>query len=341
MSNPTTSQPFDQDASEETAPLSPQIGRMLVILGDTSDASGLLPLIKPSASTQTSAEGLSLASREDEESSQPTTSQTTHTVSLLIHEATDAYIPPDIDTRQTTGKNRSFEIVEAKATEKGHSTPGMAGVFAKLIGAQRLVLNHIGSRCAFFDILLSSAHTDTLISISTFRFPAPPPPSPYHHHSLKPLDKFRLACMREIERQALETWSPSPPDHTNHTHGANKVVVAWDYCRIVVPPNVQTIHPAVEGTTENVEEVYWDAQTVKETRHGGSDGTKRAWGHHHHSQQSYSRGFHTHARGERLGDTGGRGKVETAHGARDGSYKRGRGEGRSRDEHRSDKRQRH
>lgn len=118
-------------------------GRTLVILGDTSDPSALVPLIKSNTkASSTSSSSMSLSSDDEEIVEIP------HfpTVSLLIHEATDCYIPPHIDSRGTTGKNRSFASVEMKAQEKGHSTPGMAGAFAKLIGAERLVLNHIGSR---------------------------------------------------------------------------------------------------------------------------------------------------------------------------------------------------
>ena len=98
-------------ASTDTIP------RTIVILGDTSDASALIPLL---------ADG--------------------NPVSLLIHEATDACIPSHIDKYGTTGKNRTDASVKAKAIEKGHSTPAMAGEFARKVGAERLVLNHIGAR---------------------------------------------------------------------------------------------------------------------------------------------------------------------------------------------------
>lgn len=62
--------------------------------------------------------------------------------SLLVHEATDAYIPTSVDSKA----KRSAEVVKAKALSRGHSTPVMAGEFARSIGARRLVLNHIGGR---------------------------------------------------------------------------------------------------------------------------------------------------------------------------------------------------
>ena len=76
----------------------------------------------------------------------PLINEDNNPVSLLIHEATDAYIPAHIDPEQRTGKNRTERSVMEKAVDKGHSTPAMAGLFAKQIDAQRLALNHIGAR---------------------------------------------------------------------------------------------------------------------------------------------------------------------------------------------------
>ena len=87
--------------------------RKIVILGDTSDPSTIIPLcINPSPS-------------------------------LLIHEATDAHIPFHIDAK--LGR-RDAEEVLSKTIDRGHSTPAMAGTFANMVGARRLVLNHIGAR---------------------------------------------------------------------------------------------------------------------------------------------------------------------------------------------------
>ena len=86
-------------------------GRKIVILGDTYDPSPIASL----------AEG----------------------ADLLIHEATNAHLPgidpntKDVDT---------YESVEERAKSRGHSTPQMAGTFAKRIGARKLILNHFSSR---------------------------------------------------------------------------------------------------------------------------------------------------------------------------------------------------
>jgi ribonuclease Z len=88
-------------------------GRKLVILGDTYDPSPIA--------------GLAVGA------------------DVLIHEATNAHLP-NIDL-QTKGVD-TFESVEARTKSRGHSTPQMAGAFAKRIGARKLVMNHFSARYA-------------------------------------------------------------------------------------------------------------------------------------------------------------------------------------------------
>ncbi|GJE84588.1 ribonuclease Z [Phanerochaete sordida] len=88
-------------------------GRKVVILGDTYDPSPIAALAEDA--------------------------------DLLVHEATNAHLPGiDPDTKATD----TYEIVEERAKSRGHSTPQMAGAFAKRIGAKRLVLNHFSARYA-------------------------------------------------------------------------------------------------------------------------------------------------------------------------------------------------
>jgi ribonuclease Z len=82
-------------------------GRKIVICGDTADSGAIS----------------SLAQGAD----------------VLIHEATNAFLS-GID------KDTNKEAVSRDAQTHGHSTPGIAGEFAKQIGAKRLVLNHFSSR---------------------------------------------------------------------------------------------------------------------------------------------------------------------------------------------------
>lgn len=68
--------------------------------------------------------------------------------SLLVHEATNAYIPSQVDPQGP--KQDTAESVKERAMRRGHSTPVMAGEFARAIRARGLVLNHFGSRQVCF-----------------------------------------------------------------------------------------------------------------------------------------------------------------------------------------------
>jgi ribonuclease Z len=65
--------------------------------------------------------------------------------SLLVHEATDSTISPETDDAGRLSRRQLPDIMKTTLA-RGHSTPIMAGEFAKLVDAQKLVLNHIGSR---------------------------------------------------------------------------------------------------------------------------------------------------------------------------------------------------
>jgi ribonuclease Z len=88
-------------------------GRKIVILGDTYDPSPIIPIAMDA--------------------------------DLLIHEATNAYLP-GVDPN--TKPSDTYEIVEERAKSRGHSTPQMAGAFATEIRARKLVLNHFSARYA-------------------------------------------------------------------------------------------------------------------------------------------------------------------------------------------------
>ena len=106
--------------------------RKLVILGDTHDPSFMIPLcLSPSPS-------------------------------LLIHEATDAHIPRNVDPKS----RRPVELVSANSLARGHSMPAMAGAFAKNVGAERLVLNHIGARCVIH--VQSTMHSIVVVFMAGF-----------------------------------------------------------------------------------------------------------------------------------------------------------------------------
>lgn len=86
-------------------------GRKLVILGDTSDPSGIVSL-----------------------AGEP---------SLIVHEATNA----SVDARGHILHDKvDRDLVRKKAILRGHSTAEMAGLVAKQLGAQRLYMNHFSTK---------------------------------------------------------------------------------------------------------------------------------------------------------------------------------------------------
>ena len=58
---------------------------------------------------------------------------------MLVHEATNAFLP-GID------RDTNLRLVTRDAILHGHSTPELAGLFAKKVNAKRLLLNHFSSR---------------------------------------------------------------------------------------------------------------------------------------------------------------------------------------------------
>ncbi|KAL7414260.1 beta-lactamase-like protein [Mrakia frigida] len=90
-------------------------GSKVAILGDTSDASGVRELARG--------------------------------VDLLVHECTNAHLPfPSTTTPSSSKKDpATFESVREKSAARGHSTPDVAGAFARSIDAKRVVLNHFST----------------------------------------------------------------------------------------------------------------------------------------------------------------------------------------------------
>ncbi|KAG9095991.1 hypothetical protein FS749_009320 [Ceratobasidium sp. UAMH 11750] len=135
-------------------------GRKLVVLGDTSDPWAIKDIAMDA--------------------------------DLLVHEATNAYIPLSIDLKSPKGDTEAS--VTERALQRGHSTPTMAGDFARAIRARKLVLNHFSSR-------FSSPRASSLAQ--------EPPDTPVESDT-------RVAVMSEIERQASHAW------------GGGRAVAAYD-----------------------------------------------------------------------------------------------------------------
>lgn len=101
---------------------------------------------------------------------------------VLVHEATNAYIPLSIDPKGPKADTEAS--VTERAILRGHSTPKMAGDFARAIRAHRLVLNHFGSRFS------SPGRTST----------------DYEESDMPATSDVRADVMAEIERQASCAW---------------------------------------------------------------------------------------------------------------------------------------
>ncbi|KAN0107445.1 Beta-lactamase-like protein [Russula decolorans] len=166
--------------------------RKLVILGDTSSAAGLTSLV----------------------------SSTPGRLSLLVHEATDAHMPEDIDPRFAA--RGPFAVIAAKAEERGHSTPPEAGACAGKWGARQLILNHIGTR-----------------------FSAPFPGS----NSGK-----RVAIIREIERQASDAWRATPcelPVELGAEAATMAKVADENECKAVAAYDFLTVQIPIQSTADS------------------------------------------------------------------------------------------
>ncbi|TDL29931.1 Metallo-hydrolase/oxidoreductase [Rickenella mellea] len=86
-------------------------GRKVVVLGDTYDASPIADIAMDA--------------------------------DVLVHEATNAHLPGlDPATKDTD----THESVEKRTRSRGHSTPQVAGRFARRVRARKLILNHFSAR---------------------------------------------------------------------------------------------------------------------------------------------------------------------------------------------------
>ncbi|KAL3907734.1 MAG: hypothetical protein SGILL_008754 [Bacillariaceae sp.] len=93
--------------SQDEAVEPPRPGRKLIICGDTASARSMTKLAQ--------------------------------SADVLVHEATNTYL-------HGFDKDTDMKAVTRDATVHGHSTPRMAGLFAKSVGAQRLIMNHFSAR---------------------------------------------------------------------------------------------------------------------------------------------------------------------------------------------------
>jgi ribonuclease Z len=109
-----TNEPYKLPDGNELTPPPVRPGREVVILGDTKDPSPLIRI--------------------------------THSPTLLVHEATNALTRLDTSDIKEGTQVPTFEEIEARTKDHGHSTPQMAAAFAKKINCKKLILTHFSAR---------------------------------------------------------------------------------------------------------------------------------------------------------------------------------------------------
>lgn len=173
-----------------------------MILGDTYDATPLVPLVH------------SLPSDSDSDST------CSSLIDLLIHESTNAFLPHHDPSQHFTRPNPpTLESVTNLAKEHGHSTPQVAGSFAKLVRAERLCLNHL-----------------------SVKYPDPGDEEESKEEEEGSSKGVWRGMLREIERQAEESWIGKQDEQEGREEGKEKreegewkVKTARDFMEIEIP----------------------------------------------------------------------------------------------------------
>lgn len=171
-----------------------------MILGDTYDATPLLPLVQ---SLSSDVDNSNSAYSED-------SFRKESLLDLLVHESTNAYLPQHDPSQSPSKPNApTLESVTTLAKEHGHSTPQIAGNFAKLVKTERLLLNH-----------LSVKYPD-------------PGDGPVEGQEDNESQKLWRGMLREIERQAEESWLDGEKEASKG--GEWRVKTARDFMEVEIP----------------------------------------------------------------------------------------------------------
>ncbi|GAA5968354.1 hypothetical protein JCM3765_002913 [Sporobolomyces pararoseus] len=196
-------------------------GRRILILGDTFDATPLLPLVNSltsdhdTATSPTSSASPSLNHECD--------SFRNHSLlDLVVHESTNAYLPLHDPSQSPSKANApTLESVTTLARDHGHSTPQVAGSFAKLAKTERLVLNHLSVKY--------------------------PDPGDELAEAIEEDENKKLwrGMLKEIERQAEESWLEGEAEKS--TEGEWRVKTARDFMEIEIPRRDKATREKVKG----------------------------------------------------------------------------------------------
>lgn len=121
---------------------------------------------------------------------------------LLVHEATNAFLP-EFEEKETEAG--TYEELAKKTKSHGHSTPQVAGQFARRIGAKSLFLNHFSARYVDAGSTLEGpapVHVTDEVQVVDLGVDRK------RDNEDKPAKEvqLRLDCMKEIEKQASDAW---------------------------------------------------------------------------------------------------------------------------------------
>lgn len=147
-------------------------GRKLVVLGDTYDAE--------SEAMDKVAKG----------------------ADVCIHEATNAFLP---ELEGKDAQEGTYEELYKKTRSHGHSTPQVAGRFAKRIEAKSLFLNHFSARYVDAGSTLEGpvpVNITDQVQVSDLGADR----TRDNEETAPEEVKRRISCLKEIEKQASEAW---------------------------------------------------------------------------------------------------------------------------------------
>lgn len=123
---------------------------------------------------------------------------------LLVHEATNAFLPGLMDEKDNEAG--TYEELAKKTKSHGHSTPQVAGRFAKRVNAKSLFLNHFSARYVDAGSTLEGSAPVSITDEVQVSDLGVDRKGDYEGKPSKEIE-LRLNCMREIEKQASDAWA--------------------------------------------------------------------------------------------------------------------------------------
>lgn len=189
---------------------------------------------------------------------------------VLVHESTNIALPSHLNKN---GKPDSQEEIAAKARSRGHSVPQIAGQFAALVNAKRLILNHFSTKFPsppHYLLDTAGINADSPQVGSNIEQDAP-------NRQLGDPERKAL-IMKEFEVQAYQAWQQTPKS------GAElETYSAFDGFHFEVPPRAAEDGAGSTADDNNIYARPWEQAPA--TENGNS--LKRK--HNEHASQSMVR----------------------------------------------------